>query len=95
MRGAGNFSVRFYETLMMGRIPLLIDTDIRLPLSDEINWDNHCVIATPQNCIEKLIHFHNSKSEYELIKIQRENRELMLTKLNRVQYFISIANKSV
>ena len=26
-RGAGNFSYRFYETFMMGRIPILINTD--------------------------------------------------------------------
>ena len=30
-RGGGNFSYRFYETLMMGRIPLFIDTDCVLP----------------------------------------------------------------
>ena len=30
-RGAGNFSYRLYETLMMGRIPLLINTSTVLP----------------------------------------------------------------
>lgn len=38
MRGGGNFSVRLYETLAMGRIPLFIDTDCRLPFDDEIDW---------------------------------------------------------
>jgi hypothetical protein len=36
LRGAGNFSVRFYETIVMGRIPLLIDIDIRLPIEGVI-----------------------------------------------------------
>lgn len=38
MRGGGNFSVRLYETLAMGRIPLFIDTDCRLPFDDELDW---------------------------------------------------------
>ena len=33
-RGEGNFSYRFYETLMMGRIPLLVDTDCVFPFED-------------------------------------------------------------
>ena len=31
-RGAGNFSYRFYETLMMGKIPVLVDTDCVFPI---------------------------------------------------------------
>lgn len=45
IRGAGNFSHRFYETLMYGRIPVIIDTDIPLPCSDIIDWNNFIVIA--------------------------------------------------
>ena len=33
VRGAGNFSVRLYETLMMGKIPVFVNTDCLLPLS--------------------------------------------------------------
>jgi hypothetical protein len=28
VRGTGNFSVRYWETIMMGRIPIVIDTDL-------------------------------------------------------------------
>lgn len=38
MRGGGNFSVRFYETLCLGRIPIFIDTDCLLPFQDEIDY---------------------------------------------------------
>ena len=38
VRGAGNFSHRLYETLAVGRIPVIVDTDLRLPLADEIDW---------------------------------------------------------
>jgi hypothetical protein len=90
MRGSGNFSVRFYETLMMGRIPLLIDTDVRLPFHNEINWDEHCVLASSQNYIEKLYNFHHEKTNEELIEIQKKNRKLALELFNRQQYFLEI-----
>ncbi len=91
LRGSGNFSVRFYETLMMGRIPILIDTDVRLPFQEEINWEKHCVLATAENYLEKIVYFHTSHSEKELEEIQRNNRILLLQKLNRQAYFIAIS----
>jgi len=44
MRGAGNFSYRFYEALSFGRIPILIDTDTILPLQTKIEWNEHIII---------------------------------------------------
>lgn len=37
-RGDGNQSLRFYETLSAGRVPILIDTRIKLPLEDRLNY---------------------------------------------------------
>lgn len=42
-KGDGNFSVRFFEALSLGRIPLLIDTDCPLPLEQLINYDDFIV----------------------------------------------------
>jgi hypothetical protein len=42
-RGGGNFSVRFYETLAMGRIPLFIDTDSPLPDLGKKDWKDYIV----------------------------------------------------
>ena len=91
LRGSGNFSVRFYETLMMGRIPVLIDTDVRLPLLHEVNWNAHCVICNESNFIKKITDFHNNHSDEELKDIQIKNRALALNELNRQNYFISIS----
>ena len=44
-RGAGNFSMRFYQALSVGRIPVLIDTDMPLPLADTLDWHNSIVLA--------------------------------------------------
>jgi hypothetical protein len=39
LRGGGNFSKRFYETLAMARIPALVDTDCLLPFEPILPWD--------------------------------------------------------
>lgn len=44
-RGTGNFSIRFYETLYYGRIPVVIDTDILLPFHNVIDWKKYIVIS--------------------------------------------------
>ena len=53
IRGAGNFSYRFYEALSLGRIPILIDTDIALPFDRMIDWNDY-IIKINENEIGKL-----------------------------------------
>src|SRR5690606_31539385 len=65
VRGAGNFSVRLYETLAMGRIPVFIDTDCALPLENSIDWKKHTVwieYAERNRVAEKVKEFHGSLS---------------------------------
>jgi hypothetical protein len=90
LRGAGNFSVRFCETLAMGRIPFVIDTDIRLPLAAIIPWEKHCVIATEKDFMEQLIRFHKNITKEEFEQMQINNRNLWLSYLNREAYFDAI-----
>ena len=91
LRGAGNYSVRFYETLAMGRIPFVIDTDFRLPLDQQINWERHCIIVTEKNMSGALIDFHQKISAADFEKMQVNNRNLWLQSLNRESYFKEIA----
>lgn len=90
MRGVGNFSVRFYETLAMGRIPFVVDTDFSLPLSHEINWEKHCVIAKSNKITETLIHFHQNCSSEDFELMQQNNRKLWQTYLEREAYFLKM-----
>lgn len=93
MRGGGNFSVRFYETLAMGRIPLFIDTDCILPLENIVDWKEYCIIVDHRNINEvneRLISFHNSISDEELIKWQEKNRIIWEKYLTRANYFLHI-----
>ena len=93
IRGVGNFSVRFYETLAMGRIPVLINTDCKLPLDNSINWNNHaCIIEEKDinNMDALLTDFHSKFSNESFEVFQKNNRELWLNKLQRVSYFKQI-----
>ncbi|MWB94526.1 hypothetical protein GON26_09130 [Flavobacterium sp. GA093] len=90
LRGAGNFSVRFYETLAMGRIPFVIDTDFRLPLSDTINWKKHCVIAKEQEMVDTIIDFHQNISPEDFELMQINNQKLWKEYLEREAYFLKI-----
>ncbi len=79
VRGGGNFSFRLGETLMMGRIPILIDTECILPFVDEIPWDANCIRIKPENfhrIPEVIQEYHDSHTEDELIAIQKQNRIL-------------------
>ncbi|MEN3322504.1 exostosin family protein [Mariniflexile soesokkakense] len=92
-RGVGNFSVRFYETLAVGRIPILLNTDCRLPLSDIIDWNKHIVvldIKKKASLGSQMIDFHNSISDNEFEELQKSNRNLWETHLMRPLYFIKI-----
>jgi hypothetical protein len=44
IRGAGNFSYRLYETLSCGRIPIIINSDLKLPLENVLNWKEFSII---------------------------------------------------
>ena len=79
IRGAGNFSVRFYETLAMGRIPLFINTDCSLPLEEVIQWKKHVVWVEYKErhlVAKKVNEFHQALSETDFIALQQANRKL-------------------
>jgi hypothetical protein len=71
LRGAGNFSYRFYETLCLGRIPLVVDTDLVFPFEDFINYDKR-IIRINNNNIENLFNdilsFWNDIQNYKLFQ---------------------------
>jgi hypothetical protein len=43
VRGAGNFSYRFYEALSCGRVPVFVNTDCVLPYENVIDWHGQCI----------------------------------------------------
>ena len=49
VRGGGNFSVRLFETLCLGRLPLIVDTDLLLPWPDDGSWQDVSVRVDARN----------------------------------------------
>ena len=81
MRGAGNFSYRLYETMMMGRIPVIIDTNQIFPFESTLDYNEFSIKIdyTQINNIESIIsNWLSTRSQYELIEIQKKNRKIWL-----------------
>ncbi len=79
VRGGGNYSYRFYETLSAGKIPLFVNTRCVLPFEDRIDWRKHCVIVDEREIDragEILADFHASVSTDRFQAMQLANRQL-------------------
>ncbi len=84
MRGYGNWSYRFYETLACGRIPVFLDTDCVLPLDGVIDWKKYCVWVDRSEVPllgEKVADFHDALSHSEFVDLQVACRELWESRL--------------
>ena len=80
-RGRGNFSVRFYETLMRGRIPIQINSSSIFPYEDEIDYSEVGIFIEEEDLdtinLEKLVKdYFYSKTADELLQIQKNNRRI-------------------
>lgn len=51
-RGTGNFSMRFFQTLASGRIPIVVNNDMQLPLHGVADYNNVIIM---ENSVEKVI----------------------------------------
>ncbi len=95
VRGADNYSWRFYEALSLGKIPVLIDTDCMLPLADEIPWDQF-IVRVPstrlQDLPEQLWEWHCRFSSYEFCDLQRQLR-LLFEQLTPARFYPEIMQK--
>ena len=85
VRGGGNFSIRLYETLMMGRIPIFVNTDCLLPQTDKIDWKKHVVWvewANRKNIAKIVSYFHTNVHPDTFKAMQLANRELWKNELS-------------
>jgi hypothetical protein len=77
VRGDANSSVRFYEALSLGRIPLFLDTACVLPLEDRIDYREFCVFvgyADVARIGDVLADFHARISPGQFADMQRKAR---------------------
>ena len=92
-RGAGNFSMRFYQVLSCGRIPILLNTDSILPFEEEIDWDDIIVFGnTEEELVKKLLYFWNSK---DIIEAQNRCYNLYQKYFSGTNYLDRIVSESI
>ncbi len=84
-RGGGNFSIRFYQTLAAGRVPILVDTDIELPFNNIINWEEIIILKkTEKECLQAVIQDHQTNG---YILRQAKARFVFKEYLSKENYF--------
>ena len=90
VRGLGNYSMRFYETLSCGRIPVFVNTDCVLPFEEWIDCRQYCVwveASEVSRVAEKVAEFHEGLSDGEFKDRQRACRQLWLEWLSPFGFF--------
>lgn len=96
VRGKGNYSYRFYETLAFGRIPIFLSTDSPLPLQDSLNWREHCVQIEHRDVknIGRIVSDHYARiPASQFSEIQIANRSFWENNLIPERYFVSLLTK--
>lgn len=82
VRGYGNNSMRFFEAMCCGRIPVLLNTDCVLPFDFLIDWKKYCVWVEEDDINripEKVLEFHNKLTNEEFKALQTALRNIWNT----------------
>lgn len=96
MRGNGNYSIRFYEALCLGRIPIFIDTDCLLPFQDEIDYKSlfpWIDINDLSHAAEIVKEFHARLSPDGFINIQKACRKLWVDHMTTNGFYQDFESK--
>ncbi len=92
-KGDGNYSLRFFETLSLGRIPILIDTESILPFEDEIPYDTF-IVRVPYAQIHKIASIvserYRGMDGATYTATQKRAREYFLSHLSYVAFYTRI-----
>jgi len=89
-RGVGNYTIRLYETLCLGRIPVFINTDCVLPFDRWIDWKQYCVWVEEKDLphiADRILEFHERLSPGQFQDLQRECRRLWVEWLSPHGFF--------
>jgi hypothetical protein len=90
LRGGGNFSVRLYEALSCGRIPVFVDTDSLLPFEGSVDWRSLCVwLEEPElpQIGAGVAAFHASLGPDGFLRRQRDCRRVYVERLAPEAFF--------
>jgi hypothetical protein len=77
--GCTPISVRFYEALACGRIPIFINSDTVLPYEFAIDWKKYCIWIEEgeiSQIDQKISEFHDRLSPQDFIDLQHQCRKI-------------------
>ncbi len=94
-RGNGNFSVRLFETLACGRIPIIVMSDNNMVFPDIINWKRFPIVDEKNHAhIDKIVaDFHATLSNDDFIALQQYARNVWLEHLSYKGYMNTMIEK--
>lgn len=89
-RGAGNFTMRFWHVLSLGRVPILVEDDMVWPFAREIDWNKICVRAQdPLDLAEKTFLFYNTYPPEEVQRLCLETYQRYFTQKHYLDRVLS------
>lgn len=90
-RGNGNYAMRLYQTLSLGRIPILVDSNQIYPFDDIINWHEIAIIGSnEEDVINKVIEWWTTK---DIDSIQKKCKEIFEKYFNYKTFLHQIFNR--
>lgn len=96
VRGNGNFSARLYETLAMGRIPIIINTDCIYPWDDILDWKK-IGVWVERNEVSQIADivsaFHSNISDVDFAHAQINARRIWVEHLSMSGFFSTLLRK--
>jgi hypothetical protein len=89
-RGDGNYSRRFFRALSMGAVPILIDTDMTLPLEKELDFSRF-ILRIPHTEMhtlpDRVVDLYNSLSNEEFRAMQQAARDAYVNYLRQDKFY--------
>lgn len=91
-RGTGISSVRLFESIAMGSIPIIIADGYKPPLSDLIDW-NKFSIFVPENKVRKIKDILENIDKESISSMQKELNHVYSNFFNEKNFFKSVELK--
>jgi hypothetical protein len=93
-RGKGLNSIRFFETLRLGRIPVLVSDDTKLPLEEKIEYDQF-MVRVPEDEAGRADHYVSQWAEsHDLVSASVEARKVSLEHFEDPERFVATCLRS-
>ena len=90
-RGNGNYAMRLYQTLSLGRIPVLIDTDLKFPFEDVIDWNEIAIIG--KNEIDVINKIKYWWCTYDISAIQQDCKNTFIKFFNPLTFLSNVMDE--